>query len=513
MRHLPLYVVVFISGAAVLTLELLGTRILGPYYGVSLFLWSALISVTLAALSVGYFIGGRMADRGATWNRLSTVLAAAAVWVLLIPWIKGPLLVLTDPLGLRTAVLIASTLLFFPPLLLLGIVSPYAIRLRAASLDEVGRTAGNLYAVSTIASVAGALATGFILIPSIGVNRLILSVGLALFLAAGIARLAGRRVGPALPVLLLIPAAGAALWNPIAEKPRTDLGILSITQSAYAQIRVYERNSERWMLIDGGAHTCAIPGSWKSVHRYAVVCDLVKNLFDAPGDLLLIGLGGGSVAKSYTRDGWDVTVSEIDPEVLRTAREYFGLTDDDGRVILEDGRRVLAESGTAYDAILFDAFGSSSIPFHLVTEECFGLAASRLKPGGVLGVNVEAHGWDDPIVHAFTATLKKHFDLVLALPTSEPPTALGNIVLLAANRPMEISDEELGAPFDYLHDDYLHWVVVQRNHAWDNRYEPATDGYRAMTDDLNPVDLWAERINREARKSLHEIFEKEGLNW
>ena len=156
-----------LSGAAVLSLEILGTRVLGPYYGVSIYLWSALITVTLAALSVGYAVGGRWADRGPRLGALAWMLGGAGIWVLFVPWLEAPLLRLADGAGLRAAVLIAAVVLFAPPLLLLGMVSPYAIRLKAGRLDEVGRTAGNLFAVSTVASVLSAVATGFWLVPAL----------------------------------------------------------------------------------------------------------------------------------------------------------------------------------------------------------------------------------------------------------------------------------------------------------------------------------------------------------
>src|SRR3990172_10882611 len=179
-----LHVIVAVSGASVLAIEILGTRILGPFYGVSLFLWSALITVTLAALSIGYVIGGHWADKGATVSRLCIMMSGAGGWLILSPWIKEPVILLSEPFGLRFAVLVASFILFAPPLTLLGMVIPYAIKLRTTNLDEVGRTAGNLYAISTIASVISALLTGFVLIPNVGVNRLTLTIGVILLMAA-----------------------------------------------------------------------------------------------------------------------------------------------------------------------------------------------------------------------------------------------------------------------------------------------------------------------------------------
>ncbi|MBI3195873.1 MAG: fused MFS/spermidine synthase, partial [Ignavibacteriae bacterium] len=157
MKKFFLYWLVSVVGAVVLALEILGTRVLGPFYGVSIFLWSALISVTLAALSLGYMLGGKMADKHASIGRLSTLLLISGIWVLLIPWIRHPFLTLAEPLGLRTAVLVAAFILFFPPLMLLGMVNPFAIKLKATSLETIGKTAGNLNAISTLASVISAL--------------------------------------------------------------------------------------------------------------------------------------------------------------------------------------------------------------------------------------------------------------------------------------------------------------------------------------------------------------------
>ena len=137
MKHKYLYLSVSLSGASVLAIEILGTRILGPFYGVSLFLWSALITVTLAALSAGYALGGRWADKGATYPRLSSLLAGAGLWLIAVPWMRNPLLHLAEPFGLRFAALVAALALFFVPLMLLGMVSPYAIKLRASSLEDI----------------------------------------------------------------------------------------------------------------------------------------------------------------------------------------------------------------------------------------------------------------------------------------------------------------------------------------------------------------------------------------
>ncbi len=511
LKHWYLYVVVFVSGAAVLAVEILGTRILGPFYGVSLFLWSALITVTLAALSLGYVLGGRWADRGPRFTRLCSLLAMASVWLMLIPWLKQPLLYLAEPLGLRFAVLVAAFILFAPPLTLLGMISPYAIRLGAFSLEEVGRTAGNLYALSTMGSVLSALLTGFFLIPNIGVSRLILAIGLALLITAvfGFAIAKNSRSGALAGVLLLLLSGSLTAALPMAQA-QPARGLLAVEQSAYAELRVLETEAGRHLLIDGGIHTIVEPEFLESNFPYVAVLDIVKNLFAEAGGMLVIGVGGGSVIKSFARAGWNVAAVEIDPAVTEMALRYFALEAGQASLYHADGRQFLTTQPQAYDAIILDAFGSSSIPFHLVTAEAFALMHSRLRPNGVLAINVETIGWHHILTRSLAATLQQHFKHVLALPIAEPPNRLGNVILLAADRPLELARE---IERNYADPDYRFSPSYQRVHAWDNRFEPDTRRAPVLTDDWNPVDLWSEQVNLAARRDLHDYFGEKGLSW
>ena len=142
--------------------------------------------MTLAGLSVGYFVGGLIAEKNGTQKNLFLTFAASGIWIMLIPWLKHQVLFLTEPVSLRFAVLVTSFVLFFPPLTLLGMVSPFAIKLKTKALSEVGRSAGNLFAVSTIASLVSALLTGFFLIPFVGVMKMTLLTGFVVILTAGI---------------------------------------------------------------------------------------------------------------------------------------------------------------------------------------------------------------------------------------------------------------------------------------------------------------------------------------
>jgi MFS family permease len=179
-----LYLTVFLTGGAVMVIELLGTRIIAPFYGVSLYVWSSLISVALIALAIGYFAGGRWADR-AKRTGLSLVISLAALCILLIPWITRPVLLVTDALGLRAGALVSALVLFSPSLILLGMVGPYAVKLATSRLKGVGASAGSIYAVSTLGSVVGTLLLGFFLFPVVGSREILIGLGVALLALAG----------------------------------------------------------------------------------------------------------------------------------------------------------------------------------------------------------------------------------------------------------------------------------------------------------------------------------------
>ena len=153
-----------------------------------------------------------------------------------------------------------------------------------------------------------------------------------------------------------------------------------------------------------------------------------------------------------------------------------------------------------------DAFGSGSVPFHLITREAFGLVKSRLDENGVLAINLQSIGWKSTIVRSVTATLKSHFSEVIALPIAEPPNKLGNIIILASNRPLETvselpeSDPRFSANYD-------------RIHAWNNRFTPDISDVPVLTDELNPVELWSEEINFAERRELNVYFKDLGMLW
>ena len=186
-----LYGTVFFTGAAVMVIELLGTRLIAPFYGASLYVWTSLISVTLIALALGYYLGGIWADR--TRFGLSLIIALSGLLTLIIPGLVGPVLLATDPLGLRLGSFISTLILFSPSLIMLGMVGPFAVKLATSTLSDVGTSTGSIYAVSTVGSVVGTLFLGFYLFPIIGSREIFVGVGIALLLLSLVVILIERR--------------------------------------------------------------------------------------------------------------------------------------------------------------------------------------------------------------------------------------------------------------------------------------------------------------------------------
>ncbi len=507
-----LYVIVAVAGASVLALEILGTRILGPTFGVSLFLWSALITVTLAALSAGYLAGGHWADGGATHRRLSLLPGLAGAWIIAIPWVQSPVIGMVSGWGLRASVLGAALLLFFIPLMLLGAVTPYALRLTLSSVERAGRTSGRLFALSTMASVASAILTGFYLIPHLGVLLLSTLLGSLLLLTAAIGFAGAGGGRPAIPGSLLLAFAGLAapFFSPV-ERADPASGLIAVSQSPYAEIRIFDRGEERHFLIDHGIHSRIDRTTGRSTLLYTALMEFPMRYFPRPGSMLLIGLGGGSLVKSYAEGGWDVDAVEIDPEVIVMAREYFGLGAAGGNVHEMDGRGFLAATKKSYDVVLIDAYGSSSIPFHLVTAEAFRLAKSVLNQGGVVALNVISQGWTDPLVLDLAATLRVPFRDVLALPMAEPPDRLGNLILLASDRDLAgVPEPERNVDLDPV---WRYGSGYAVNHAWDNRFRPDAGRGVVMTDDRNLVDIRSNATMAAARTQIIEYLGQMGVRW
>lgn len=482
-------VAVFTGGAVVMVLEILGTRIVGPVYGTSLFTWSALIAVTLVSLSLGYWLGGRLADRRPSPAAMFLLFDAAALMVALIPLLRAPVFGLTHPMGLRSGALLSSVLLFFAPLTVLGMISPYAVRLAVRVVDSVGRTAGRLYALSTAGSLAGTLLTGFYLIPTFHVRMILLVSAVVLALPAAIYQVASARAGLAATLAALVAASlGLGL---VPDSPKY---VLYSRDSFYSQIKVAQGGNFRAFLLNGAIQSLSVPGRRVGLAVYPyLMADEVWRARPGGHEALIVGMGGGLLPPLLDSRGVHSTVVEIDPAVVEAARKYFLYDAVRAPVAIADGRRYLAGDRRKYDYILLDAFAGEAVPIHLLTQEIMASVADRLNPGGVVALNfVGFRGGPRALpLRSIAQTIRSEFPYLRALACGTGGEFGGNL-LIASREPLEIStpSSAAGVPPE---------VLAEFRAA---APESLSGEAHILTDDYNPLDLWALAGHEESRREV-----------
>ncbi|MBI3776100.1 MAG: fused MFS/spermidine synthase [Gammaproteobacteria bacterium] len=431
-----------VCGAAVMVIEVLGSRVIGPFFGVSLFVWTSLISVTMIALALGYWFGGVLADRRGQSVDLYALIAAAGICVLLIPWLKAPVLEACLPLGLRTGAFASSMILFGPALLLLGSVSPYLVKIAARAVDNIGRTVGGLYALSTIGSVAGTALTGFFMIAYLGVNQAFYAVGFTLLLLAAAYFAALRRLviaGAALVLCLVL----APQWivPPALSMPDAQVREVFSGDTFYGSVKVvdvdYGDAVDRQLLIDGLHQGGQDLQRRLTVNRYPYLMQYIPYRLQPNGrDCLVVGLGAGFIPGWYSARGIRTDVVDIDPLIPQLARDYFGFTTN-GDVIEADARHFLLTSARMYDYIVLDAYNGDLMPYHLLSREMFSLIAQHLRPGGVLGVNfIGSIGAQRRMTSSVVRTLRSVFESVDVYPVfdvTDLEGGVGNLEIFAYN--------------------------------------------------------------------------------
>ncbi|HWP25220.1 MAG TPA: fused MFS/spermidine synthase [Xanthobacteraceae bacterium] len=405
---LLIYLIAFVTGAIVMSFEMLGSRYLNPYFGSGIYTWAALISTVLAALTVGYFLGGWLADRRPSAAVLGTTVIAGSAYLLLLPGFSVGLLEATLAAidDIRTGSLAAAFAILFVPVTLFGMYSPFAIRLLLRSPQHSGRVSGAVYGISTAGSIVGTLGTTFYLIPMVGTRDITLSLGFT-GLIAGLLLVALPYVRRSTLVLLAVGAFAAAglgvghANDLVDESIRAALlkrrdGQIAHIESQYNDIYITKRRNELTMAfqLKGWEYTETVV-NLREVDdlpvRYTRVMTVAAAYVAEPKKVLMIGLGGGAISTYIGLFMPQVSIDtiEIDPAVIAAAKKYFGLRETPRvRYIAGDGRVMLKRSAEKYDIIFVDAFRGGYIPFHLLTREFYDLLKERLAPDGAVAFNL-----------------------------------------------------------------------------------------------------------------------------
>ena len=505
-----IYAAAFVTGAIVMSFEMLGSRYLNPYFGSGIYTWAALISTVLIALTAGYFLGGMLADRTASLAVLALTVVVGSLYLLALPSFAQAVLefVLANVDDIRAGSLIASLALMFFPVTFLGMYSPFAIRLLLRSAQRSGRVSGAVYGISTAGAIVGTLGTTFFLIPTIGSRAITLTLG-ALGLAAGLALLALARLHrPAGSVLVVVALAvstapAGRADNLIDEAVRARMleradGRLAHIETAYNDVFITKRGHQLVMSfqLKGWDYTESVSNLLDPDDlplRYAQVMTIATIYPETARKILMLGLGGGSISTYLGRFMPEaaITTVEIDPDVITAAKTYFGLHETERmRYLAGDGRVFLSRNDELYDLILLDAYRGGYVPFHLLTREFYTLIKQRLTPGGAAAFNVH----DGSKLYA--STVKTLGEVFAALDLY--PSGVGEVIAVAGASPLDPRTlERRAAALQERHGFRFPLPQILQRRLEQPRSQAAKGD--VITDDFAPADVY-DVIGRNARR-------------
>jgi spermidine synthase len=492
-----LYFTAMVTGAAVMVVEILGAKMLSPFVGLSHFVWTAQIAVTLVALACGYYVGGRMADRTPQLSRLYWAILIAAGYLLLTVFLCEPIAYWCLDFNLAVGSLLASTLLFFVPLALLAMTGPFLVRVLTSSVSGVGGNVGRLTALSTLGSFAGTMAIGYVMIPLLP-NSVTMSITAAtLILVCAGYFVAHRKPAKGLLITLLLLAAVPAVIA-YARRVRHHEWVAErfLGNSHFGQLQVVDTSSGtcRFYLNDNLIQNTFDPESKRSESSFTyLLAGLARAYTTNIADVLCIGLGVGIVPMDFAQQGARVDVVEINPAIVPVAVRYFGLQTNKLHITLDDARHYLNRCKQRYDVVVLDAFLGDSSPSHLMTREAFTSIRKVLRPGGTLVIN--SFGDLETGRDFFTASLKKTLGAVfkgVRIHTS----GNGGVFFVATDRP------EPG----FVHAPDLANVHPQARRDTDAAFaglvDTDPDHGRVLTDDFNPVEFYDAKNREEIRRRL-----------
>lgn len=477
----PIEALVFTVGAATLGAEIAAARLLAPSFGASTIIWANTIATVLVALSVGYWLGGRLADRDPTMRGLCRIVLAAAVLLAGVPFVAGPFLRLSvsalDSIsaGAFIGSLVAVLVLVAFPVLLLGCVAPYAIRLTVVTVEEAGRVSGRLAAISTVGSLVGVFLAALALIPLIGTRRtfLVFALALAVVAAFGLARRA-----------IVVPVIVAALLAvPVGlVKASGDARVIYESETSYQYARVTQDSSgTRWLELNEGqaVHSVYRRGQWLTGNYWDpfLVLPFVSQS-TPPKRIAILGNAAGTTARAYGHYFPQTAIDavEIDGELTDIGRRLFDMKAPHLETFTQDARPYLERTDRRYDAIFIDAYRQPYIPFYLATKEFFALVRQRLTPDGVVIVNVGEPEGTDGLERVLAATMRESFAVVL-----RDPVTVTNVLLVGGIGSTSAQRLLAAAPT-------LPVALRPLAYASVARLGPALRGGDVYSDDLAPVE-------------------------
>jgi len=388
----------FIEGGSVMAAELLGAKMLAPYFGSSLYVWASVLAITLGGLAAGYFTGGILSYKSKNPLALFYVLLAAATFTVLMPFSSRLILWAVGMHSLIPSVIISATCILFPPVFMMGMVSPLIIRAITTDLEQAGKAAGAIYAISTLGGIMATFAFGFYIIPSFGLTLPAIATGIVLSIIPLIIILKQRQIMKAAGfVVLCCWAFSAASFSPASSA----IKLVYSSEGLLGQIMVldyphYDKQQKvnghsRWLFVNRISQTMydSLADEKNKEEKYFTYVYRISNYADSlpkNAKILLMGLGGGSIAKRLIEKGFEVDVCELDQRIVLVAKNYFYLSDA-AHITVDDARHYIRTCTKKYDLIVFDMFKGEDPPNHVFTAESLEETKKLMNPGGMLFVN------------------------------------------------------------------------------------------------------------------------------
>jgi spermidine synthase len=493
-----LLLAVFASGMTTLAVELTASRLLGNIFGTSNLVWASIIGLILIYLTVGYFLGGWWADRSPNYRTMYLIMAWGAFLIGLVPLAANPVLRLAadafDQLevGILFGAFTAVLILFSVPVILLGTISPFAIRLSIRTPTEAGRTSGRVYAISTLGSFIGTFLPVLVLIPIIGTTKtfVVFSEFLMLVALTGIWISCGIRVAirwiwmPLVILLLMIFGFGQGV--------KSTPGQIFETESQYNYIQVLEVDGYRYLRLNEGQgiHSVYHPteinyyGPWKQF--------LAAPFFNQPSysvqdiqSIAIVGLAAGTTARQATEVLGPIPIDgyEIDGRIIQIGEQYFDMNQPNLNAIAQDGRWGLENSPRKYDLIVLDAYRPPYIPWHLTTVEFFQLVSDRLTEQGTVAINVGRAPGDRRLIDGIVTTLGQVFPSVYIMDV--PDTF--NSIIYATQAPTSTENLYLNL-FELSDRDDVHPLLLESLQVTALNLQATPEPTTVFTDDLAPIE-------------------------
>lgn len=492
-----LYVTAAVTGGAIMVVEILGAKMLSPFVGMSHFVWTAQIAVTLVALAAGYYAGGKLADRSQQLSRLYGAILIAAAYLALTVLVCEPVAYWCLDFNLAVGSLLASAILFFVPLALLAMTGPFLIRVITLSVAGVGGNVGRLTSISTLGSFAGTLLIGYFAIPLLPNSfTMYATAGGLLLISAGYFLVFSRNLKVLLPALIFV--AFALLLTIRREWSRHYTWAIELFRgnSHFGQLQVIDghEGSSRFYLNDNLVQNIYDPARKQSKATFTYMLSALARAYATNiQDVLCIGLGMGMVPMDFAQTGARVDIVEINPAVLPVARRYFDFHPEKCRITFDDGRHFLNRCRKKYDVVVLDAFLGDSSPSHLLTRQAFESIHNVLRPGGTLVINCfgELEEGRDFFTSSLNRTLRAVFRGV-HLHT----VARGAVFFAASDHPIPsfAREPDLGQVHPDVKDDV---EALLHSHL-----DASPDRGLVLTDNYNPVEFYDARNREQIRRRL-----------